>query len=287
MPTPFPYFHLWGGAEMEKLRDFLRTQADGDLIAWQQQVSAAGSFGMTLSEVEGVILEMGLLPARYQRNRKTISTGQQLRIFRSHVAVIGCGGLGGYIIEELTRLGVGRITAVDPDVFEEHNLNRQLLSSTENLGQSKVEAAYLRAAKLNPAVILYPMKIAFGRLNGLELLQGVDIIVDALDSIPVRLELSEVSTALNVPMVHGAIGGWYGQVATQLPGEETMRKIYNRSIDGKGIEKGLGNPSFTPAVIASLQVAEVCKLILGMGTPLNNRTLHINLLDMEFDEIKY
>ncbi len=272
---------------MEKLRDFLRTQADGDLIAWQQQVSAAGSFGMTLSEVEGVILEMGLLPARYQRNRKTISTGQQLRIFRSHVAVIGCGGLGGYIIEELTRLGVGRITAVDPDVFEEHNLNRQLLSSTENLGQSKVEAAYLRAAKLNPAVILYPMKIAFGRLNGLELLQGVDIIVDALDSIPVRLELSEVSTALNVPMVHGAIGGWYGQVATQLPGEETMRKIYNRSIDGKGIEKGLGNPSFTPAVIASLQVAEVCKLILGMGTPLNNRTLHINLLDMEFDEIKY
>jgi molybdopterin/thiamine biosynthesis adenylyltransferase len=195
--------------------------------------------------------------------------------------------VGGYVIEDLTRLGVGRITAVDPDVFEEHNLNRQLFSTPENLGRSKVEAAYQRVAKINPAVILYPMKIAFNKLNGFELLQGVDIIVDALDSIPVRLELSDVSADLNVPMVHGAIGGWYGQVATQFPGEDTMRKIYNRSINAKGIEKGLGNPSFTPAVIASLQVAEVCKIIMGHGTPLNSRKLHINLLDMEFDEIKY
>jgi molybdopterin/thiamine biosynthesis adenylyltransferase len=88
-------------------------------------------------------------------------------------------------------------------------------------------------------------------------------------------------------MVHGAIGGWYGQIATQFPGEDTLQKIYNRSANGTGVEKGLGNPSFTPAVIASLQVAEVCKIIIGQGTTLTKRKLHINLLDMEFVEIQY
>jgi molybdopterin/thiamine biosynthesis adenylyltransferase len=287
MVIPFPYFLLWAGVEMEKLRTFLRSVADGDLISWHHQSFAANTFGMSLTQVERTILELGLLPGRYQRNRKTISVNQQLRIFSSHVAVVGCGGLGGYIIEELARLGVGRITAVDPDVFEEHNLNRQLLSSPENLGQPKVEAAHNRVAKINPAVVLDPRRVAFSKLNGFELFQGADIIVDALDSIPVRLELGEVSNDLNVPLVHGAIGGWYGQVATQFPGENTLRKIYNRSINGTGIEKGLGNPSFTPAVIASLQVAEVCKILVGHGVPLNNRKLHINLLDMEFEEIKY
>lgn len=60
-----------------------------------------------------------------------------------------------------------------------------------------------------------------------------------------------------------------------------------RSVQGKGIEKGLGNPAFTPAIVASLEAAEVCKIITGHGTPLTNRALHINLLDMEFEEIKF
>ncbi len=272
---------------MEKLRDFLRALSDGDLLSWHHQTFAATYFNMTFAQVERIALEIGLLPARYQRNRNTISVKEQLRLFRAHVAVIGCGGLGGYVIEELARLGVGRITAIDPDVFEEHNLNRQLFSSPENLGKPKVEAAHERITKINPAVTLVPIKVAFSQLNGFELLQGVDVVVDALDSIPVRLELAEISAELNAPLVHGAIGGWYGHVATQFPGENTLRKIYNRSTHGKGIEKGLGNPSFTPAVIASMEVAEVCKILTGRGTLLSNRNMHINLLDMEFDEVQF
>ena len=272
---------------MEKLRDFLRALADDDLLSWHHQTFAAKYFTMSLAQVERIALEMGLLPARYQRNRKTISVKDQLSLFRSHVAVIGCGGLGGYVIEELTRLGVGRITGIDPDIFEEHNLNRQLYSTPENLGKPKVEAAAARVAKINPAVTFVPVRVAFSKLNGFELLQGVDLVIDALDSIPVRLELAEISAELNAPMVHGAIGGWYGQVVTQFPGENTLRKIYNRSLQSKGIEKGLGNPSFTPAVVASMQVAEACKILIGHGTPLNNRKLHINLLDMEVEEIRY
>src|SRR5512136_1109406 len=136
----YPSFPWLAGAEMEKLRDFLRALSDGDLLSWHHQTFAATYFNMTFAQVERIALEIGLLPARYQRNRNTISVKEQLRLFRAHVAVIGCGGLGGYVIEELARLGVGRITAIDPDVFEEHNLNRQLFSSPENLGKPKVEA---------------------------------------------------------------------------------------------------------------------------------------------------
>ena len=270
---------------MISLDAYLKDHATGDLIPWSCQVDAARLFGLTLAETEEVILEQGLLPARYQRNRQTISTSSQRELFRSSVAVIGCGGLGGYVIEELARLGVGRIAAIDPDVFEEHNLNRQLLSTPLTLGQAKVEAAAKRVAQINPAVRLTPLRKAFGPDNGQELLRGVTVAVDALDSIPVRLALAETCTTLGIPLVHGAIGGWYGHVATQFPGEQSVQKIYGAWTEGKGVEQHLGNPSFTPAVVASLQVAEVCKIILGEGNPLRRRQLAIDLLSMEFHDI--
>ncbi len=92
---------------MDTLPGFVRDYADGQLLPWHRQVEAAGRFGATLAQVEEVALERGILPARYQRNRNVISVDDQLTLFRSRVAVIGCGGLGGYVVEELARLGVG------------------------------------------------------------------------------------------------------------------------------------------------------------------------------------
>jgi molybdopterin/thiamine biosynthesis adenylyltransferase len=270
---------------MEELRTFLGERAEGDLLSWQNQLAAAERFGLSVAEVETAILEAGLLPARYQRNRRMLSTLQQLQLFRSRVGVIGCGGLGGYILEQLARLGVGHIVAIDPDVFEEHNLNRQLLSSPAALGRAKAELAAERVAEINPAVTLKPVREAFSRENGRELLSGLDCIVDAVDNVTARLELEAVCNELNVPLVHGAIAGWYGHVATIYPGENTMQLIYRHWTGGKGVEQQLGNPSFTPAVAASLEVAEVCKVLLGQGALLRNRKLSFNLLDMEVDEV--
>jgi molybdopterin/thiamine biosynthesis adenylyltransferase len=272
---------------MEELPAFLREHAEGDLLPWSSQVAATERFGVSVARVEEVALEGGFLPARYQRNRQAISTTQQLSLFRSRVTVIGCGGLGGYVLEELARLGVGSITAIDPDVFEEHNLNRQLLSSPGTLGRAKVEAAAARVAEINPAVMLVPIRAAYAPENGKELLYGAQVIVDALDSIATRLSLAETCTELGIPMVHGAIGGWYGQVATQFPGDDTVQKLYRRWVSGKGVEQHLGNPSFTPAVVASIEAAEVCKILLGEGEPLRNRKLVINLLDMGFEEVRF
>jgi molybdopterin/thiamine biosynthesis adenylyltransferase len=266
---------------MESLQVFVRDHANGDLLSWAHQVEAAKRFGLTIAQVEEAALERGIMPARYQRNRNIISVSDQLKLFRSSVAVIGCGGLGGYIVEELARLGVGRIVVIDPDLFEEHNLNRQLFSSPANLGTAKVEAAAKRIGEINPAVTLVPIQAAFSPGNGAELLVGCQVAVDALDSIQVRLELADVCTAMNIPLVHGAIAGWFGHVTTQFPGDDTVQAIYRSWKAGKGIEQTLGNPSFTPAVIASLEVAEVCKLLLGHGTPLRGRQVIIDLLSME------
>ncbi|MBT1070239.1 HesA/MoeB/ThiF family protein [Pelotalea chapellei] len=272
---------------MNALLRFLQKQLVEGMLPWSAQVAAAQRFGCTLAAVEELALEHGIFPARYQRNCTTITIADQLLLFQSRIIVIGCGGLGGYIMEGLARLGVGNIVAVDPDIFEEHNLNRQLLATPATLGKPKVLAALARVNEINPAVTVTPVMDAFCTANGRELLTGVTVAVDALDSISYRLELADSCAGMGIPMIHGAIGGWYGHVVTQLPGETTVQDIYRNWKNGKGIEKELGNPAFTPAVVASLQVAEACKVVLGKGELLRRRKLNIDLLDMEFDEVNF
>ncbi|MGE5476407.1 MAG: HesA/MoeB/ThiF family protein [Bacteroidales bacterium] len=268
---------------MTPLHDFLRASAQGDLLPWAAQLEASARFGTGLAEIEGEALDLGLLPARYQRNRQTISVAQQARLFSSRVVVVGCGGLGGYVVEQLARLGVGTIVAIDPDVFEEHNLNRQVLSTVAALGRAKVEVAAERIAQVNPAVTLVARREAFAR-DRAALLHGADVVVDALDSIPTRLELSEVCASLGLPLVHAAIAGWYGQVVTEYPGAPMLERLY-RTTAAKGAEQTLGNPAFTPAVMASIQTAEVCKILLNLGRPLRGRVISVDLQEMGFDEI--
>ena len=268
---------------MSEFDSYLTGLAVEGLISGYSQLKAALRFDLTFAEVEAEILELGLCPVRYQRNRQTISSAGQLELLRSTVTVIGCGGLGGYVIEELARLGVGRIKAVDPDVFEEHNLNRQLLATYANLGEFKVTAAARRVGDINPVVALVPHRTAFCAANGRELLVGASVVVDALDNIATRLELFGVCRELGIPLVHGAIAGWYGQVATQLPGDDISRYLSGSA--AKGVETDLGNPSFTPALVASLQVAEVCKVILAQGASASGRLLMFDLLELEFEAL--
>jgi molybdopterin-synthase adenylyltransferase len=267
--------------------NFLQSRLVDGLLPYNVQIEAADLFGTGLFQVEGLALENNILPARYLRNQNIISTTDQLQLHRSRVAVIGCGGIGGYVIEQLARMGVGTIIAVDPDLFEEHNLNRQLFSSPSTIGLAKVDAAFLRVNEINPAVTLIPQQTAFSQNNGSELLDGCLATVDALDSITTRLELANIAEIMRIPLIHGAIAGWYGQISTQLPGDNTLQRIYSNQTSNKGIEARLGNPSFTPALVASLQAAEVCKVLLGKGDLLCHRKLSIDLLGMDIQEIRF
>lgn len=273
--------------EVVQVLDFLRKKSHDGLIDLRDQEEAAQTFGVSFSRVERIALENDLLPTRYQRNRQLISCCQQLQLFNSVVAVVGCGGLGGYIIEELARLGVGHLLAIDPDIFEESNLNRQILSSLSAIGRVKVVVAAERVAQINPSVTLSPRAEAFAPDTGKRLLDGAHLVVDGLDSIPTRLELAAICREAEIPLIHGAVAGWYGQITTQFPGESILESLYSGVGLSRGIEKELGNPSFTPAVVASLEVAEVCKVLLSQGRPLRGRQLCINLLDMEIEEIPF
>ncbi|MCU0593099.1 MAG: ThiF family adenylyltransferase, partial [Desulfobacterales bacterium] len=107
--------------------------------------------GMTGREIERAALENGLVPERYARNMRTFSLADQATLLNSHAGVVGLGGLGGTVTEILARMGVGRLTLIDGDRFEDSNLNRQLLSSLSNLSMPKADAAAQRVRQINPS----------------------------------------------------------------------------------------------------------------------------------------
>jgi len=223
---------------------------------------------------------------RYLRNVTTLSVEENESLKECKVCVIGCGGLGGYIIEMLGRLGVGYITAVDGDAFEESNLNRQILSDTVSLGNKKAIAAKERMEKVNPLIEVTAVTKRLTSSNGRDILYGADVVVDALDNIETRLALETLCEELGIPLVHGAIAGWYGQVTTILPGDRTLSRFYaGKKLIGE--EKRYGNPSFTPALVASIQVSEVVKLLIGRREILKNKILHIDLLRHEYEVVEY
>jgi molybdopterin/thiamine biosynthesis adenylyltransferase len=271
---------------MSQIQEHLKTQAEDGLVRQAVLDEASRRFNHSPHAVEEAALKAGLLPARYQRNRKTLSIEQQLTLFQARVAVIGCGGLGGYVIEGLARLGVGTIVAVDPDQFEEHNLNRQILCTLETLGIPKTVAAASRVRQINTAITLIPVQKALNEDNGMEILRDCNAVVDALDSNAARIELAKLCSEHSLHLVHGAIAGWYGQIAVQLPGEKTVFNLLKRYKEKAGIEKEIGNPAFAPAVVASLQTAEVCKILTHQDRTLSGRMVFIDLLNMRFEEMK-
>ncbi len=221
---------------------------------------------------------------RYLKNEKMLSRGENLSLQSNAAVVVGCGGLGGYIIEMLARLGIGRITVIDGDVFDESNLNRQLLCSPDTLGQPKALTALKRIREVNPDIKAEAKQLFLTAENAAQLLQGHDVICDALDNIPARKLLQDSGEKLGIPLVYGAIAGWYAQVCTIFPGDRIFDLLYPEDTP-KGIETELGNPSFTPALAASLQVAETLKVLLKKPGILRRRLLIANTLTMEFDHV--
>ncbi|MDP4128470.1 MAG: HesA/MoeB/ThiF family protein [Bacillota bacterium] len=221
---------------------------------------------------------------RYKRNKNTFSDSDQNKLANSGVAIVGCGGLGGYIAEELARLGVGRLVLIDADRIEPSNLNRQIMATEHNLGHWKVDAALERLQSVNSEVRVEVIRGWFEEENGSELLQNVDLVCDALDSLNVRVLLERVCHQLNLPLVFASIAGWFGQIGVSLPGDLSVSSLFGRG--DRGIESMWGNPAFTPAVLASLSVAEAAKLLTGRPTALRHAWLQVDLLTMEFERFE-
>lgn len=246
-------------------------------IALDRVRALASEFRVSLREVELAALDAHVLPRRYLRSFGTVGWEGQIKLLRSTVAVVGLGGLGGNVVEGLARMGVGRLIIVDGDVFLDHNLNRQILCSEDDLGHLKAEVTRAKVAQINAAVevIAHPEEATRESLP--RLLEGAEVVVDALDRLPTRLMLQEVAQKMGIPMVHGAIAGYVGQVMTIFPGDGGLRALYGGgSVPQQGIEVQLGCPAATPMMVAAWQVQEVLKILLGRGQLLRHKMLFMD-----------
>ena len=217
---------------------------------------------------------------RYSRNIPALSEAECALLHSKTVAVIGCGGLGGYLIEYLARIGVGSIRCVDGDVFEQSNLNRQLLSTVSVLGSSKANAAAARVKEINPDVQLQTYPVFLDKSNAREIISGCDAVLDALDSIDARRILASACAAEEIPYIYGAIAGWVAQAAICMPGENLIEKLYpeDAAIKDKSVL------SFTPALCAAMQGSLCVKLLVGK--PVETGVLHYaDLLYEEYTQI--
>lgn len=221
---------------------------------------------------------------RYTRNIGTITEAEQQILAGKAVCVIGCGGLGGGVIENLTRMGIGRLTVVDGDVFDDTNLNRQVLSNQDNIGHSKAVEAKLQMKTINDNVEVFSIQTRLDTENAADIIRGHDVVIDALDSVPTRLALEDACAVKNIPLVHGAIDGWNGEVAVVMPGSLLLHELYGGWEEDPSVRGS--NPSFTPAVVSAIEAAEAIKLLLGKES-LAGKLLTIDLLNHEYEVIEF
>lgn len=217
---------------------------------------------------------------RYERNIPALTEAECALLKEKRVLIVGCGGLGGHLIDQLARVGVGAIRAVDGDVFEASNLNRQLLSEVPLLGFGKAAAAAQRIRRVNPDTEVETIEEYLTETNAARLISGCDAVLDALDNIKSRKLLESACARAKVPYVYGAVQGWIAQAAVSMPGDGLMEALYPQDIP-------LTNKSvlsFTPALCASLQSALCVQLLVGR--PVKSGTIfYFDLLNQEFETI--
>jgi len=170
-------------------------------------------------------------------------------------------------------------------VFDETNLNRQVLSHEANIGEPKALAAKQHIARINSDTIVTAHHTFINHQNSGILLKGCHVICDALDNAHARSVVFKYAVENQIPVVSGAIGGWYGRVMTFVPGKSNPG-LLNRILTENGIEKKLGNPVFMATITATIQVAEVIKILISRGELFINGFLMIDILNNDFDFIR-
>jgi len=168
-------------------------------------------------------------------------------------------------------------------VFADNNLNRQLFCDENSIGKPKAQAAKARAQAVNGAVEVTAWNEFLTPGNADKILAGCQIAVDALDGNNARSMLLSTCRGLKIPMVHGAIGGFWGQTCVIFP-EDTAPWEFMSGAD-KGIEQITGNPPFTPAFIASIEAAEAIRIMAGVGEPLR-KLLWCDLKNHEYHKVR-
>ena len=221
-----------------------------------------------------------MMDVRYERNIPALTEEECLALQNKRALVVGCGGLGGHIIDMLARIGVGSLRVVDGDVFEPSNLNRQLLSEVPLLGIKKAKTAADRIARVNPQVHVEAVEEYLTEANVWGLISGCDVVLNALDNIPTRKLLAEACAKAGIPYVYGAIAGWVAQAAVSMPGDGLIEMLFPEEIEIR--DKSV--LSFTPALCAAMQTSLCVKLLTGRLVAAGT-VYCFDLLNQEFETI--
>ena len=218
---------------------------------------------------------------RYSRNIPAVSEEDMKILRQSSVLVAGCGGLGGFIMEYLARIGIGAIIAVDGDVFCESNLNRQLLCRVDNLGESKALAAAGRVSEVNPDVRVRAVPEYLTKENAVGLLAETDIVMDALDNVCARYILEDAAAVTGKTIVHGAICGWDLQVMLIPPGSGKIHQLYPEG----SLPASRTSLVYTPAVCAAFQASMAVRYLCGRSRGQDRDLFVGSLRDLSFEAI--
>ena len=192
----------------------------------------------------------------------------QERLKKAHIFIAGAGGLGSPVSIYLAVAGVGTITIVDMDVVDLTNLNRQVLHFDRDIGKKKTASAEDKLQALNPDITVNAIDVRIDASNAVKLVGKADGIVDAMDNFQTRYLLNDAAIANEIPLFHGGIRGFYGQVTTIIPGTTPCLKCIFPKAPPKEVFPVVG---VTPGIIGTIQANEVVKYLIGSGELLTNR----------------
>jgi len=284
--TPRSLINIYINGKNAKFSSGLETQLnDGDEVYILPAVAGGSSeTGGEVSDLSEKELD------RYSRQVMLQEIGYQgqLKLKQSKVCVVGVGGLGNPIVTRLAAMGVGKIRIVDRDVIELSNLHRQTMFNEDDVGQVKVEIAAKKLRKLNADIVIEELPISINDYTALEVVDGCDVVVDALDSVNARYSLNKACIEKKIPFVTGAAVGVTGQCFTILPNQSACYHCLFPALDEDSMPtcsiEGV-HPSIL-SIVGGIEVSEAVKVIMGKEPSLKDKVLHVDLENLIFNFTK-
>ncbi|MDH3277293.1 MAG: ThiF family adenylyltransferase [Nitrosopumilus sp.] len=273
--TPRSLINIYINGKNAKFSDGMDTSLnDGDDVYILPAV-AGGSGELSSKELDRFSRQVMLEEIGYQG---------QLKLKNSKICVVGVGGLGNPITSRLAAMGVGTLRIVDRDVIELSNLHRQTMFDEDDVGQIKVEVAAKKLQKLNPDCKIESLAVSVNDYTALEVIEGCDVVIDALDSVNARYALNKACVKFNIPFVTGAAVGVSGQAFTILPKTSACYYCMFPSLDEDSMPtcsiEGV-HPSIL-SIIGGIEVAEAVKVVLGKKPSLSEKILHVDIENLDF-----
>ena len=228
---------------------------------------------------------------RYSRHLLVPEVGAegQAKLLASRALLVGAGGLGSPAALYLAAAGVGTIGIVDFDVVDVSNLQRQILHTTDRVGEKKVVSATAAIKALNPDVEVVPYETVLGPSNVAEIIAGYDVILDGTDTFETRYTLNDAAVAAGIPVIHASVFRFEGQLTTFIPYEGPCYRCLYPTPPPPELAPGCsvaGVLGVVPGIMGLLQTNEALKVLLGIGETLAGRLLLFDALDASFTELK-